>query len=101
MLMDETPAELPPGCLVLLLVFFAANMWGMYEIRLPRWLAGTALTGQSGMFDRFCVASQGYKALQLAPHIALIPSIALALTVLSFNWFGDGLRDALDPRMRK
>jgi hypothetical protein len=28
---------------------------------LPRWLAGTALTGQSGLFDRFCVASQGYK----------------------------------------
>jgi ABC-type dipeptide/oligopeptide/nickel transport system permease subunit len=47
------------------------------------------------------MASQGFKALQIAPHIALIPSIALALTVLSFNWFGDGLRDALDPRMRK
>jgi hypothetical protein len=28
---------------------------------LPRWLAGTALTGHSGLFDRFCVASQGYK----------------------------------------
>jgi hypothetical protein len=28
---------------------------------LPRWFAGTALTGQSGLFDRFCVASQGYK----------------------------------------
>ena len=47
------------------------------------------------------MASQGYKALQIAPHIALVPSIALAVTVLSFNWFGDGLRDALDPRMRK
>jgi oligopeptide transport system permease protein len=47
------------------------------------------------------MASQGYKALQLAPHIALVPSLALAITVLSFNWFGDGLRDALDPRMRK
>jgi oligopeptide transport system permease protein len=47
------------------------------------------------------MASQGYKALQIAPHIALVPSIALALTVLSFNWFGDGLRDALDPRMRR
>jgi hypothetical protein len=28
---------------------------------LPRWAAGTALTGQSGMFDRFCVASEGYR----------------------------------------
>ncbi len=47
------------------------------------------------------MASDGYKSLQLAPHIALVPSIALALTVLAFNWFGDGLRDAIDPRMRK
>jgi hypothetical protein len=30
---------------------------------LPRWLAGTALTGQSGLYDRFCVASEGYRDL--------------------------------------
>ncbi|HEV3194239.1 MAG TPA: hypothetical protein VGY54_27225 [Polyangiaceae bacterium] len=30
---------------------------------LPGWLGGTALTGQSNLFDRFCVASEGYKAL--------------------------------------
>jgi ABC-type dipeptide/oligopeptide/nickel transport system permease subunit len=35
------------------------------------------------------------------PYLALYPSIALALTVLAFNFLGDGLRDALDPRMRK
>lgn len=33
-------------------------------------------------------------------HILLVPSIALVLTALSFNFLGDGLRDALDPRMR-
>lgn len=33
-------------------------------------------------------------------HILLVPSIALVLTTLSFNFLGDGLRDALDPRMR-
>jgi oligopeptide transport system permease protein len=47
------------------------------------------------------MASDGYKALQIAPHTALVPALALSLTVLSFNWFGDGLRDALDPRMRR
>jgi oligopeptide transport system permease protein len=31
----------------------------------------------------------------------VFPAIALALTVLAFNFLGDGLRDALDPRMRK
>jgi oligopeptide transport system permease protein len=47
------------------------------------------------------MASEGYKAIQIAPHIALVPALAISLTVLSFNWFGDGLRDALDPRMRR
>jgi oligopeptide transport system permease protein len=30
-----------------------------------------------------------------------MPCIALSLTVLAFNWLGDGLRDAIDPRMRR
>ena len=47
------------------------------------------------------MASEGYKALQLAPHIVLMPCAALSLTVLAFNWVGDGLRDAIDPRMRR
>ena len=47
------------------------------------------------------MASEGYKALQLAPHIVLMPCLALSLTVLAFNWVGDGLRDAIDPRMRR
>jgi oligopeptide transport system permease protein len=47
------------------------------------------------------MASGGFKALQIAPHIALVPCAALSLTVLAFNWLGDGLRDAIDPRMRR
>jgi len=34
-----------------------------------------------------------------APHLVFFPGIAIALTVLSFNLLGDGLRDALDPRL--
>lgn len=36
-----------------------------------------------------------------APHIILFPGIAITITVLAFNLFGDGLRDALDPKLRK
>jgi len=35
-----------------------------------------------------------------APHEAIFPALAIFLTVLAFNLFGDGLRDALDPRSR-
>ena len=37
----------------------------------------------------------------LTPERALWPGLAISLTVLSVNYMGDGLRDALDPRIRK
>lgn len=44
--------------------------------------------------------AEGYVGIRSNLHLILAPSIALALTVLAFNFFGDGLRDALDPRLR-
>ena len=38
--------------------------------------------------------------IQLAPHTLIFPGLAIMLTVLGFNLLGDGLRDALDPRMK-
>jgi ABC-type dipeptide/oligopeptide/nickel transport system permease subunit len=39
--------------------------------------------------------------LQSAPWIVIFPSIGLSLTLLAFNFFGDGLRDAFDPRQKR
>ncbi|WP_245712441.1 ABC transporter permease [Anaerobacillus alkalilacustris] len=51
----------------------------------PEW--GAMLSaGRSYMFD--------------APHVALFPGLAIVIVVLAFNIFGDGLRDALDPKMK-
>ncbi|WP_067702698.1 MULTISPECIES: glutathione ABC transporter permease GsiD [unclassified Erwinia] len=36
----------------------------------------------------------------MAPHVAVFPSLAIFLTVLAFNLLGDGLRDALDPKLK-
>ncbi len=38
-------------------------------------------------------------AIKFRTHLLLIPAFALSVTTLAFNFFGDGLRDALDPRM--
>jgi ABC-type dipeptide/oligopeptide/nickel transport system permease subunit len=38
--------------------------------------------------------------IQLAPHTLIFPGLAIMLAVLGFNLLGDGLRDALDPRLR-
>jgi peptide/nickel transport system permease protein len=44
--------------------------------------------------------ASGEDQIQTAPWLSLIPGIAIVLTVLSLNIFGDGLRDALDPRAK-
>jgi len=46
------------------------------------------------------MVSDGRAYLLDAPHVSLFPGIAIFLTVMGFNCLGDGLRDALDPRMR-
>jgi len=41
---------------------------------------------------------QGNQAIFSAPHLVLFPAIAIAMTMLAFNFLGDGMRDALDPQ---
>ena len=50
--------------------------------------------------DWGAMISSGESYYQIAPWLFLFPGLALALMVFSFNLFGDGLRDALDPRGR-
>ena len=44
--------------------------------------------------------SEGYTGLRSYPHLLAAPAVALTLTILAFNFLGDGLRDAFDPRLR-
>lgn len=45
--------------------------------------------------------NEGRQNLELAPHLAIFPGLAIMLAVLGFNLLGDGLRDVLDPRLRR
>jgi len=47
------------------------------------------------------LANEGYQVLYVHPHNMIIPAITISLLILSFNFVGDGLRDALDPRLRQ
>ena len=44
--------------------------------------------------------SEGYNYILMNPMLSLAPGTCIILVVLSFNLVGDGLRDALDPRLR-
>ncbi|WP_404332462.1 nickel transporter permease [Mesobacillus maritimus] len=45
--------------------------------------------------------SQGRSYIRQAPHITLFPGLVILMVVIGFNLFGDGLRDALDPKSKK
>ena len=47
------------------------------------------------------LANEGARVLQLMPYQILFPALLLSLTMLGFNLLGDGLRDALDPKLRR
>lgn len=46
------------------------------------------------------LAQDGWRAMRSYPHIIFFPSSAIFLTILSFNFVGNGLRDVLDPKAR-
>ena len=67
-------------------------------------IAALAFVGVTGDLSRAEWGSMiGLERNQLfnAPHIILAPGLAITLTVLGFNLLGDGLRDALDPRLNR
>lgn len=47
------------------------------------------------------LVNDGFKMMRIYPHMMVISSVVISLIMISFNLLGDGLRDALDPRMRR
>ena len=47
------------------------------------------------------LTSDAVSSLSIYPYQLFFPAAAISLTILAFNFLGDGLRDALDPRLRK
>jgi oligopeptide transport system permease protein len=47
------------------------------------------------------LASDGTEAIRSFPYLVMSPALAISLTMFAFNFLGDGLRDALDPRLRQ
>jgi len=47
------------------------------------------------------LASEGFRAIQSYPHLMIFPGAVLFITILAFNFLGDGLRDWLDPKQSR
>ena len=46
------------------------------------------------------LAEEGWRSLQIYPHLTIFPGVLIFVTMLSFNFIGDYLRDRLDPFLR-
>jgi peptide/nickel transport system permease protein len=90
--------HLMPNCLSPILVF-ATLRFGQV-ILLGSALSFLGLGAQAPIAELGAMAAQGRTFLFFAPHISVIPSVAIFVIVLAFNVLGDALRDALDPRLR-
>ena len=67
------------------------------------WAAGLGFLGlgaQPPAPEWGTMLSRGRDFIRIAPHITTFPGVAILLSVLGFNLLGDGLRDALDPRLK-
>lgn len=90
--------HLAPNCLSAILVF-ATLRFGQVVL-LGSALSFLGLGAQPPHAELGAMASDGRAFLFFAPHIAVVPSLAIFAVVLAFNVLGDALRDALDPRLR-
>ena len=86
------------NCLAPVIVAVTLNIGGMITALAGLSFLGLGVQPPTSDWGSMLAASRQY--LNVAPHVAALPGIAIFLTVLGFNLLGDGLRDALDPRLR-
>jgi len=78
----------------------------MVTLNIPRYIATEAFLSFIGLGVNAptpswgSMLSDGATAVRTYPHQAVLPALALSITMFAFNFLGDGLRDALDPRLR-
>lgn len=79
-----------------------ATLMVSYAILIESVLSFLGFGGQAGQFSwgSMLNAAQDMILLRDAPWVAFFPGVAIFITVLCFNLFGDGLRDALDPKLK-
>ena len=87
------PNSLPP-----LFVLITLNLGTAIMMEASLSFLGVGITPPTATWG--AMVSSGYRFILTNPSISFTPGMALLLVVLSFNMAGDGLRDALDPRLR-
>ena len=91
-------AEILPNLLSTIIVFFTLNIANNMLLEATLSYLGAGVQPPSSSWGT--EISEGFEQLYSQPILAIIPGVAILLTVLSINVFGDGLRDAIDPKSK-
>ncbi len=90
--------EILPNLMSTIIVFFTLNIANNMLLEAVLSYLGAGVQPPSSSWGT--MISEGFEALYSQPILTIIPGTAILLTVLSVNVFGDGLRDALDPKSK-
>ncbi len=91
-------SELLPNVVSTIIVFFTLNIANNMLLESSLSFLGAGVRPPSASWGT--MIADGYQNIYTAPHLTIVPGLMIVLTVLSLNVFGDGLRDALDPRAK-
>ena len=92
-------SHIVPGCLSPIIVQSALSLGT--AIIIASGLSFLGLGVQPPEPEWGAMLSRGRTLIRAAPLAAIVPGVCITLVVLSFSVVGDGLRDALDPKMKK
>jgi len=88
-----------PGTISSIIVYFTMRIGS--AILTAAALSFLGLGAQPPTPEWGAMLSGGRDYLNIAPHVTLFPGLAIFITALAFNLLGDGLRDALDPKIKE
>jgi len=91
-------SELLPNIVSTIIVFFTLNIANNMLLESALSFLGAGVRPPNASWGT--MIADGYQTIYTAPHLTIVPGLMIVLTVLSLNVFGDGLRDALDPRSK-
>ncbi|GKX51162.1 glutathione ABC transporter permease GsiD [Budvicia aquatica] len=86
-----------PGTISSIVVYFTMRIGT--SIITAASLSFLGMGAQPPMPEWGAMLNEARADMVMSPHVAIFPSLAIFLTVLAFNLLGDGLRDALDPKI--
>jgi peptide/nickel transport system permease protein len=91
-------SEILPNIVSTIIVFFTLNIANNMLLESALSFLGAGVRPPNASWGT--MIADGYQSIYTAPHLTIVPGLMIVLTVLSLNVFGDGLRDALDPRAK-